>query len=108
MSLTENEAAEENIKHQTEKTNDKDLLLHLRDIDLIAKEFQMHDVCYKTYLRECNDDLESTSGESQDDFEAVKAFVKENVIELNQAVSMVKVHEIIMMATWVIQGTEVN
>lgn len=87
--------AEAKIKQRAEDKNDTDILLHIRGIDLIAREFQMHDSCYNSYIyMGDNADTPSCSGEGHGNFESVKSFVQENVIELNQAVSMVKVHEI--------------
>ena len=56
----------------------------------------MHRSCYRDYIREAKkDDDPSCSGEcSNFNFDAVKTFIQENVIDLNQAVSMEKAHSI--------------
>ena len=80
--------AEEKIKQQALSKNDTNLLLHIREVDLIAKNFQTHRSCYRNYIREDkkHDDKKCT------DFDAVKTFIQEQVIDLNQAVSMEKLH----------------
>ena len=85
--------AEEKIKRAAEDKDDKNLLLQIRDVDLIAKELQMHDSCYNNYTRVASErEVEVT--ENRGNFDAVKEFIHENILLLNQAVSIAKIHEI--------------
>ena len=42
---------EETIKEAAELRNDEDVLCDIRDVDLLAKEFQVHDKCRLDYTR---------------------------------------------------------
>ena len=39
------------IKEAAKVKNDEKLLIQIRDVDLIAKELQMHRICYIDYTR---------------------------------------------------------
>ena len=86
--------AEEKLKHMALIKKDTKLLRYIRRVDLIAKKFQIHRSCYRDYTREDkkNDDQSCTGETTNFNFEAVKTFIQENVIELNQAVSMERAH----------------
>lgn len=43
--------AEQKIKEVAVMKEDEQLLLHIRDLDLIAKEFRMHNPCYNNCVR---------------------------------------------------------
>ena len=66
---------------------------YVRGIDLIAKEFQGHDFCYKKYIKQ-SCDIPSCSRESQGDFEAEKTFIKKYIALNHHRLYTVKVHEV--------------
>ena len=57
-------SAEYTIKEAASVRNDKEMLMAVNDIDLIAKEFQKHRSCYKDYTRCVSKmELDSTSND---------------------------------------------
>ena len=82
----------QSTQHLIDK-DDKNILLQVRDVDLIAKELQMHDTCYSNYTRVVSE-REAKETENGGNFDAVKEFINENILLLNQAVSIVKIHEV--------------
>ena len=86
------------IKEAAKVKNDEKLLIQIRDVDLIAKELQMHHICYIDYIRIVTlknklsdaDETEFVWG----DFDAVKAFISESILTLNKAISITVLHQI--------------
>ena len=82
------------IKEAAKVKNDEKLLI----LDLIAKELQMHRICYIDYTRIVTlknklsdaDETEFAWG----DFDAVKAFISESILTLNKAISITVLHQI--------------
>ena len=66
----------------------------IRGVDLIAKEFQVHDKCRKDYIRK-EPVIDNSAGLSQNagKFEEVKREIEENVVGNNRAISMKAIHE---------------
>ena len=69
------------------------MLLAVTGKDLIAKEFKIHDKCYKDYTRVCSKPIlkkESTNQTSKDldNFQNLKNFVQEHIIDGDQSVSI--------------------
>ena len=65
---------ENQIKQMSLTKNGTNLLLHIREVDLIAKEFQSS---YRDYIREANKDDWNCSGEcSKFSFDAVNTLYK--------------------------------
>ena len=66
------------VKKAAEIKNDEELLLRIRGEDLIAKEMQMHRICYKDYTRIIT--LKSKPSKADEtefkcgDFESMKSF----------------------------------
>ena len=74
---------------------DEDVLRDIRDVDLRAKDFQVHDMCFLEYTRRrTSTDGEQTDGEHPGDIEAVKELINNVIIEGNQAISMAVIHEL--------------
>ena len=86
------------IKEAAKVKNDEKLLIQIRDVDLIAKELQMHRICYIDYTRIVTlknkpsdaDETEFAWG----DFDAVKAFISESILTMNKAISITVLHQI--------------
>ena len=80
---------EETIKEATELKNDEDVLHDIRDVDLLAKEFQVHDKYRLDYTRK-RDSIENCEKDIQTfgNFDAVKNFLEDHVLKNNQAASM--------------------
>ena len=74
--------------------NNEDFLLDIRDVDLLAKEFQVHDKCRLDYTRK-RDSNENGEKDIQTfgNFDAVKNF-SDHVLKNNQAVSMSLIHDL--------------
>ena len=79
----------EKIQEVAELKEDYDVLKDIKGVDVLAKEFQVHDTCKREYLRYYSsntntyrDGNENTAMNSEgSDFEAVKnAFVKKYLI----------------------------
>lgn len=71
--------------------NDTKMLLEITDIDLIAKEFQKHEKCYRDYTR--NKKTENVEGNLDENFahgnyDAVLSIVRDNILERQQCISM--------------------
>ena len=80
---------EQNIKCASNVKNDLPLLCQIQDVDLIAKELMIHKKCYLDCTRILDSSVEK--GREQlprqlGDIESVKTFIKETVLEQNQAV----------------------
>ena len=86
---------EETIKEAAELRNDKDVLRDIRDVDLLAKEFQVHDKCRLDYTRK-HDSIENGEKDIQTfgNFDAVKNFLEDHVLKNNQAASMSLIHDL--------------
>ena len=95
--ITTNDAVEL-VKKAAEIKNDEQLLLRIRGVDLIAKEMQMHRICYIDYTRIIT--LKSKPSKADEteikcgDFESVKSFISGSILTLNQAVSKTVLHQI--------------
>ena len=81
------------IKAAAEERQDEEVLRDIRNADLLAKEFQVHDKCRLEYTRKRMSVEGEGSNEPSGNLELVKEFMKSNIIEGNQAVSMAVVHE---------------
>ena len=89
------ESAEDSIKKAAAEKKDEDVLRDIRDVDLPAKDFQVHDMCFLEYTRRrTSTDGEQTDGEHPGDIEAVKELINNVIIEGNQAISMAVIHEL--------------
>ena len=75
------------IKTAAEEKGDEDVLRDIRGVDLIAKEFQVHDKCRKDYIRkEHVIDNSAGPGQNAGKFEEVKREIEENVIGNDRAI----------------------
>ena len=81
------------IKAAAEERQDEEVLRDIRDADLLAKEFQVHYECRLEYTRKRTSVEGEGSNERSGNLELVKKFIKSNMTEGNQAVSMAVVHE---------------
>ena len=45
--------AEKTLREAANLKNDTEMVIEVRDTDLIAKEFQKHEKCYHEYTRDC-------------------------------------------------------
>ena len=90
MTLTSTELT---IKAAAEERQDDEVLRYIRNADLLAKEFQAHDKCRLEYTRKRMSVEGEGSNEPSGNLKLVKEFIKSNIIEGNQAVSMAVVHE---------------
>ena len=81
------------IKAAAEERQDDEVLRDIRDADLLAKEFQVHDKCRLEYTRKRMSVEGKGSNEPAGNLKLVKEFIKSSIIEGNQAVSMAVVHE---------------
>ena len=86
---------EETIKEAAELRNDEDVLHHIRDVDLLAKEFQVHNKCRLDYTRK-RDSIENGERDIQTfgNFDAVKNFLEDHVLKNNQTASMSLIHDL--------------
>ena len=86
------------VKKAAEIKNDEHLLLRIRGVHIIAKEMQMHRICYIDYTRIIT--LKSKPSEAAEtefrcgDFESVKSFISRSILTLNQAISITVLHQI--------------
>ena len=77
----------ESVNKAAEIKNDEQLLLRIRGVDLIAKEMQMHRICYIDCTRIIT--LKSKPSEADEtefkygDFESVKSFISRSILTLN-------------------------
>ena len=89
------ESAEDSIKKAAAEKEDEDVLRDIRDVDLRAKDFQVHDMCFLEYTRRrTSTDGEQTDGEHPGDIQAVKELINNVIIEGNKAISMAVIHEL--------------
>ena len=86
---------EETIKEAAELRNDEDVLRDIRDVDLLATEFQVHDKCRLDYTRK-RDSIENGEKDIQTfrNFDAVKNFLEDHVLKNNQTASMSLIHDL--------------
>ena len=78
---------------------DEQLLLHVREVDLIAKEFTMHKPCYNNYVRhltkKAHDQKEASEHQREvGDFSAVKEVIQSAILSNNQALSITALHRL--------------
>ncbi len=78
---------------------DEQLLLHVREVDLIAKEFMMHKPCYNNYVRQlmkmADDEEEGFEYQREvGDFNAVKEVIQRAILLKNQAISLIALHRL--------------
>ena len=74
-----------------------DSYYEIRDLDLIAKEFRYHRLCYKDFIRHqksSNNNEQEESDTQKGNFKAVIEFIENTILLQNQAVSMSLIHEI--------------
>ena len=81
------------IKIATEERQNEKVLRDIRNANLLAKEFQVHDKCRLEYTRKRMFVEGDGSNEPSSNLELVKEFIESNITEGNQAVSMAVVHE---------------
>ena len=60
-------SAEITLKQAAKLRNDEEMLIAVQDVDLIAKDFQRHEYCYREYTRLVwdkgqNENIETTGG----------------------------------------------
>ena len=72
---------------------DSDLLLQIKDQDLIARELVKHEKCYKDYTRIVSKEKDETRNnklaeENIDHFEVVCQIIEKRVVDCSQAISM--------------------
>ena len=94
---TENAAAK--IKEAAALKEDNELLIQITGVDLIAKELMTHKECYLDYIRCISEKAEAVSDNKDErsgfgDFDKVKEFIGEGIINRSQAVSMTALHKI--------------
>ena len=94
---TENAAAK--IKEAAALKEDKELLVQITGVDLIAKELMTHKQCYLDYIRCISEKAEAIADNKHErvgfgDFDKVKEFIGEGIINRSQAVSMTALHKI--------------
>ena len=77
------------IKAATEERQDEEVLRDIRDADLLAKKFQVHDKCRLEYTGKRMSVEGDRSNEPSDNLALVKEFIKSNIIEGNQAVYII-------------------
>ena len=84
------------ISEAAEMKKDEELLLSIRGVDLIAKEFILHMKCYKDYIRVLSQSAydEKEFPREVGDFNAVKNFIQNQVLCNNQAVSITALHRL--------------
>ena len=74
-----------------------DSYYEIRDLDLIAKEFRYHRLCYKDFIRHqksSNNNEQEESDTQKGNFEAVIEFIENTILLQNQPVSMSLIYEI--------------
>ena len=77
------------IKAGTEERQDEEVLRDIRDADLLAKKFQVHDKCRLEYTGKRMSVEGDGSNEPSGNLALVKEFIKSNIIEGNQAVYII-------------------
>ena len=75
---------------------DEELLLSIRGVDLIAKEFMMHMKCYKDYIRVLSQSAhdEKECLREVGDFNAIKNFIQNQILCNNHTVSITALHRL--------------
>ena len=82
-------AAENTLKQAAKLRNDQEMLVAVQGTDLIAKDFQKHDYCYREYTRLVwEKEQRSENVEGIGDFESVCALVDDKIIIGHQCLSM--------------------
>ena len=86
---------EEAIQEAAKLRNCEDVLRDIRDVDLLAKEFQVHDKCRLDYTRK-HDSIENGEKDIQTfgNFDAVKNFLEDHVLKSNQPASISFIHDL--------------
>ena len=84
-------SAEITLKQAAKLRNDEEMLIAVQDVDLIAKDFQRHEYCYREYTRLVwdkgqNENIETTGRFGN--FEAVCEVVDDHIIGGRQCISM--------------------
>ena len=86
------------MKDAAELKNDHDILTEIRGVDLIAKELMTHKQCYIDYTRCISEKTNSVDEDKVEitfgNYEAVKVFVNDAIIDRCNAVSMRKLLEL--------------
>ena len=77
------------IKAATEERQDEEVLRDIRDADLLAKTFQVHDKCRLEHTGKRMSVEGDGSNELSGNFVLVKEFIKSNITEGNQAVYII-------------------
>ena len=91
--------AQRTIKAAAKVKNEK-LFAEIESLDLIAKEFKVHQHCYQNFTRGFNAASSATLSSSKDpcyekgDFEAVKQLISKEIMTLDKAVSMKNIHKV--------------
>ena len=89
---------EQKIKDVAELKNDHDILTEIRGVDLIPKELMTHKQCYIDYTRCISEKTNSVDEDKAEitfgNYEAVKVFVNDAIIDRCNAVSMRKLLEL--------------
>ena len=86
---------DETIKLAAEEKKDENVLRNTRDVDLLTKEFQVHDKCRLDYTtKRDNDEPERSEKTAFEQFDVVTDFIQDHVLKSNQAASMTLIHEL--------------
>ena len=86
-------SAEESLKLAAKEKNDTVVLRDIHGVDLLAKEFQVHDKCRLDYIRKIPEKETNLSlNEEIGNFELVKSEIQSKIIENARAVSMKVIH----------------
>eukprot|EP00112_Aurelia_sp_Birch-Aquarium-sp1_P017646 Seg411.7 transcript_id=Seg411.7/GoldUCD/mRNA.D3Y31 product="hypothetical protein" protein_id=Seg411.7/GoldUCD/D3Y31 len=83
--------AERTLKASAHVRDDKDMVVAVAETDLIAKEFQKHEKCYREYtrvVRESASEMEKDQDEVKGNFDAVLSMVDNDVLQGQQCISM--------------------
>lgn len=84
-------SAELTLKDAASMRNGKEMLIAVKDTDLIAKDFQKHESCYRDYTRIVWRSEPAELDNSEDgsgDFNAVCGVIEENILKGQQCISM--------------------
>ena len=80
--------AANNIKKVAEMIKDKEVLLDITEVDLVAKEFKRHDKCYRDYTRVIFANKIKIPVNEKGNFEDVCRLIEDDIIESQKWVSM--------------------
>ena len=84
--------AEKTLREAANLRNDTEMLIEVRDTDLIAKEFQKHEKCYREYTRivrkETLEEENLDEKVARGNYDVVLSIVKNNILEGQQCISM--------------------